>query len=521
MGRFAAPRPFLARLRRASAARRAAGAALAATVLGLAVVPAAQAQGPVPQGGEVRVNTYTTDLQFTPRVARSADGGYVVVWSGHEQDGSGGGVFTQRYSADGTLQGGEVQVNTHTTGNQSVPAVAMDADGDYVVVWSGNQQDGDGYGIYARRFGTGGVAQGAEFRVNTTTTGGQVNPAVAVGADGRFVVAWHSTGQDGDGAGVFARRYSAAGAPEGGEVQANTYTTGSQSVPSVAMSADGAFVVAWRSAGQDGSGYGVYARRYDAAGAAQGEEGGVNTTTAGDQTFPSVAMDAGGGAFVVWRSVGEEGGAYARRYSAAGAPEGGEFRVSAVAPAVAFAPAVALDADGDAFVVWTDEDEGGVGVYVRRYDAAGGALGERVRVNTFTPGDQRGAAVAVDADGDATVVWQSFGQDGSGWGVYAQRYHGGGVVAAEPEPDGAADLALVPNPVTGSGVVRYVVPEAAHVRVAVYDVLGREVAVLADREQGAGRYDVALAAGSLAPGTYLVRLTAGEATLVRRVTVAR
>ncbi|HLA62820.1 MAG TPA: T9SS type A sorting domain-containing protein [Rhodothermales bacterium] len=88
---------------------------------------------------------------------------------------------------------------------------------------------------------------------------------------------------------------------------------------------------------------------------------------------------------------------------------------------------------------------------------------------------------------------------------------------------GAAALALsiMPNPVAGSGLVRYVLPTAGVVRVALYDVLGREVALLADGEQGAGRYDVALDAGRLAPGAYLVRLTAGGATLVRRVTVAR
>ncbi|HLA64878.1 MAG TPA: T9SS type A sorting domain-containing protein [Rhodothermales bacterium] len=85
----------------------------------------------------------------------------------------------------------------------------------------------------------------------------------------------------------------------------------------------------------------------------------------------------------------------------------------------------------------------------------------------------------------------------------------------------ALSLSVVPNPVMGSGVVRYVLPEAGRVRVALYDVLGREVAVLADGDQSAGRYDVALDAGARAPGAYLVRLTAGEMALVRRVTVSR
>ena len=82
-------------------------------------------------------------------------------------------------------------------------------------------------------------------------------------------------------------------------------------------------------------------------------------------------------------------------------------------------------------------------------------------------------------------------------------------------------LGVSPNPVSSGGVVRVSLPEAGTVRVVVYDVLGREVAVLADGEQAAGEHAVALGAERLAPGVYVVRVTAGEATVVRRVTVAR
>ena len=64
-------------------------------------------------------------------------------------------------------------------------------------------------------------------------------------------------------------------------------------------------------------------------------------------------------------------------------------------------------------------------------------------------------------------------------------------------------------------------PAAARVRLSVYDVLGREVAVLVDGEQAAGTHAAELRGGSLAAGLYVVRLTAGDATLVRRVTRTR
>ncbi|HZF57487.1 MAG TPA: hypothetical protein VEZ19_03325, partial [Rubrobacter sp.] len=66
--------------------------------------------------------------------------------------------------------GGEFQVNTYTTSNQENPSVAMDSDGDFVVTWTSNGQDGSDNGIYGQRYNAAGEAQGAEFQVNTYIT---------------------------------------------------------------------------------------------------------------------------------------------------------------------------------------------------------------------------------------------------------------------------------------------------------------------------------------------------------------
>ncbi len=191
-----------------------------------------------------------------------ADGDFVVAWMSNGQDGSGYGIYAQRYTAAGVAVGSEFRVNTFTTGAQRLPSVALDADGDFVVAWQSAAQDGSGYGIYAKRYTAAGAVIGAEFRVNTFTTGAQINPSVAVDADGDFVVAWQSNGQDGSGYGVYAQRYTPAGAAVGMEFLVNTYTSSGQITPSVSMDAGGDFVVAWASFGQDLSNYGVYAQRY-------------------------------------------------------------------------------------------------------------------------------------------------------------------------------------------------------------------------------------------------------------------
>jgi hypothetical protein len=96
-------------------------------------------------------------------------------------------------------------------------------------------------------------------------------------ADGDFVVTWHSSGQDGSSLGIYGQRYNAAGVAQGGEFRVNTYTTSFQTFSAIAMDADGDFVVTWQSYGQDGSNYGIYGQRYNAAGVAQGTEFRVNS----------------------------------------------------------------------------------------------------------------------------------------------------------------------------------------------------------------------------------------------------
>ena len=79
------------------------------------------------------------------------------------------------------------------------------------------------------------------------------------GAGDTFVVSWTSP-DDGDGAGVYARRYDSAGQPLGSQFQVNTHTSDYQGVSAVAAMPSGAFVVTWISYGQDGSDEGVFAQ---------------------------------------------------------------------------------------------------------------------------------------------------------------------------------------------------------------------------------------------------------------------
>ncbi|WP_218964184.1 hypothetical protein, partial [Nostoc linckia] len=376
---------------------------------------------------EFQVNTYIDNEQKNPTVAMDSDGDFVIAWTTYGQDGSGFGIYAQRYNSAGIPQGNEFQINTSTTGDQINPTVAIDSTGDFIISWQ--SQDESGNGIYAQRYNSAGVAQGGEFKVNSSSNGEQINPTVAMDADGDFVISWQSKDQDGSGYGIYAQRYNSAGVAQGGEFKVNTYTIDHQSNPTVAMDADGDFVISWQSYYQDNSYYGIYAQRYNSAGVAQGGEFKVNTYTLKDQRNSTVAMDGVGNFIISWSSLGQDGasyGIYAQRYNSAGVAQGGEFKVNTYTTSSQDNPTVAINAStGDFIISWQSlgQDGSNDGIYAQRYNSAGVAQGNEFQVNTYTQSYQNSPTVAMASNGEFVISWQSLDQDGSVNGIYAQLYN--------------------------------------------------------------------------------------------------
>ncbi|MBN2021737.1 MAG: trypsin-like serine protease [Pirellulales bacterium] len=335
-------------------------------------------------------------------------------------------IMAQRFDAQCREVGDPILVNSLTTGDQLDPAVAIDDAGNFVVIWSGDGTAlGDATGIFGQRFDGDGIRQGGQFRVNDYINSIQDEPAVAMNPNtGDFVVTWTSFGQDGSRDGVYARRYQANGLAYGAEFRVNTVTSGPQGTPDIAMNATGSFVIVWASEEQDASGWGVFGQRFAANGTKLGSEFRVNTQQNGDQIDPAVGMDRQGNFVVTWasRQDGSGMGVYAQRYNASGVKQGGEFRVNTTTVHDQFEPDIAVSDKGIFVIVWTsfnqdtpyDENLRDWGIYGRMYNANGtdyvdarvGAnpIGE-FRVNAQTEGDQHAASVAMDAEGHYIVSW--------------------------------------------------------------------------------------------------------------------
>ena len=383
---------------------------------------------PDASNGEFQVNSHTSDSQSTPYVTSLADGGFIIGWSSVGVDGDLSGVVAQRYSAEGFAVGEEFQLNTYTTSGQSWPTFTALSDGGFVAVWQSSGQDGSSDGVYGQRFDHVGQPVDVEFQVNTYTSNHQQYADVVGLPNGGFVVSWSSIGQDGDQHGVYAQQFDDNGDKVGSEFRVNQYTTSYQTDPRMTSLEDGSFIITWRSQYQGGYSEDIYARRYDSNGAAMGNEFLVNTYTGSWENESRAASLEDGGFVIVWDSGqghdGSDEGVFGQRYDVAGNRVGGEFQVNSYTNGHQSGAAITGLLDGGFLITWRsqDQDGSGYGVYAQRYDVDGQSVGTEYLVNEYTTDNQNNPTMTTLENGNVVVTWESYGQDGDQGGIYAKVY---------------------------------------------------------------------------------------------------
>jgi hypothetical protein len=172
-----------------------------------------------------------------------------------------------------------------------------------------------------------------------------------------------------------------------------------------------------------------------------GPEFQVNTYTTSYQYHPRLGVDAQGNFVVAWMSLGSGGtdtsefSIQAQRFAANGAPLGGEFQVNTYTTNSQRNPRIAVSAQGDFVVAWdswfasSGTDTSGNSIQAQRFAANGAPLGGEFQVNTYTTEDQRHPGLGVDAQGNFVVAWHSVGSGGtdtSGASIQAQRFAANG-----------------------------------------------------------------------------------------------
>jgi hypothetical protein len=369
-------------------------------------------------GLEFQANQSVSDSQREAAVGVADDGTFLVAWASVVSPANRGSVMGQRFASSASPLGGEFQVNLFTTAGY--PDVVGQPGGTFTVVWD-EAADGGGYGIFGQRYDSSG-AIGGEFQVNTLTPNSQVYPEIAAGPGGNFVVVWvdSTTTQ------VKGQRFDSSGTMVGTEFEVTATSSNATIGGHIDLGIGGTeqFAVAWTKT--DGDNLGVFAQRFDSAGAKAGTEFLTNTTTVGLQGDPGIAIQPSGNFVVTWWDGGNTPERIlAQRFASSAVKVGAEFQVNTYTDASLSLerPSIGADQQGNFVIVWQSPTDGfGDGVFGQRFDPLGSRLGTEFQVNTYTETDQVRPAIAGLPNGSFVVVWDSDLQDSSDYGVFGQRF---------------------------------------------------------------------------------------------------
>jgi hypothetical protein len=368
---------------------------------------------------EFQINTRTSNNQRAAAIAMDADGNFVVVWSSYFTGDRSNEILGQRFDPNCIPIGDEFQINTTTFENQTESSVAMNAAGNFVVAW----QSGDaGFeDIFDQRYDPNGQPLGDETLVNTFTQGKQRFPTVAMNTDGASAVVWESENLDTGTTVASCQLFDVNGLAVGEEFDVNA--PADCRYPDVAMDPNGNFAIVWM---QDKSSNSIIGRLYDANGTAKTEPFEVSTINFSSVTRPAIAMDANGYFVVAWDGDPDKAGLddiHARLFDPNGTPLGEQFVVNTTLAEAQQYPQVAMNNHGEFVIVWESEIEGHTNerdIFGQRFDSLGQPVGDEFLINTYLEGDQRYPAVALSDNSVFVAVWQSNGQDGSDWDIFGE-----------------------------------------------------------------------------------------------------
>lgn len=370
-------------------------------------------------GSNIQVTT-DDSIQWVPGLAVAPSGRFLVCWE-DQRTGEQSDVYARVFDADGTPLGPEFIVNGDG-GNQSQASVtaAASSNGEFLVAWADRRAGDDD--IYVQRLSSAGQKLGANRRVSDASTAGQITPHVAGGPRGGYVVAWvdvRTGDQD-----IYGQRLAGDGSLLGGNFRVNDDSASSQQrVSSVAATAFGTFLVAWedeRSGSAD-----AYCVMLDSGGVPIGPNRRLNDDPGQAPQYYCAAAGGRDRGLVAWVDGRSGYDIYAQWLSGDGTLLGDNRRVNSdPGSAHQWYPFATMDTLDRSVIVWTDYRRSpNCEIYCRRFDSAGNALGDELRVADDSA-NQYYASVAAARGGRFAVTWMDY-RDGNA-DIYVQAFRSDG-----------------------------------------------------------------------------------------------
>lgn len=367
---------------------------------------------------EILINTTQINSQRNPQIARDAEGNHIVVWESKDVSGA-VNIYHQLFDSQNKKIGGEVLVNDINETENTKPAVAMNANGDFVITWASHSADMNSiYDIKAKIYKNNNQL-GDEIFVNTTTELSQTKPRVTIDDEGKFIIVWESWTINND-RDVFFQRFDSVGNKIGTEMRVNKTLAYSQARPDIKYLSNGNFVISWESWKQIATtsrGYDIFASIYDSNGNVLNEEFLVNTYTEDYQWYSNIESLDNGEFIIVWCSWeqdGFDGGIYLQKFDQFGNKLGDEILVNSTFVNYQWLPKIHKMFNNNIALVWSSWKQDGdrEGVYCQILNESMNKVSFESIVNEYTDSYQWEPDFIVLNDNSLFVVWSSWGQYG-------------------------------------------------------------------------------------------------------------
>jgi hypothetical protein len=347
--------------------------------------------------------------QLAPDIAADASGNFVIVWADDADKNSAYEILARGFNSDGSQRFSTMTVNTTSTGNQIAPAIAMNPNGDFVVVWQDDQDGNDLHQIHARGFDINGSQRFPTMTANPVATGEQRSPAVAMAQNGDFVVTWANDFSVDGLYNVNARGFLSDGSQRFPSINVNLDLPGDQRHPDIAMAPNGDFAITWEDDQDLNSLYQIHVRGFFAKGTQRFSTRTVNSVASGQQTTPFIAMANNGDFVVTWNDDKDGNEVYqvmARGFYRNGSEHFPDFFVNSVDTGQQIVSDIAMGANGDFVIPWQDDkDQNDVyQILARGFNSDGSQRFPDFTVNQQAAGQQWFPGIAIVRDGPKTYL---------------------------------------------------------------------------------------------------------------------
>jgi hypothetical protein len=394
---------------------------------------------------DVKVNQYVDSTkQMYPGVVVDSEGNLIVVWCDERNGDTDDDIYAQKFDSEGNSLWGssDVKVNQNSDSViQTYPTIAVDSDGNVIIVWEDNRNGASNYTIYAQKLNSSGVVQwgSSDLRINQNISSvNRLYPNVAIDTSDDAIIVWTDYRNGPSDPDIYAQKLNSAGEAQWGsdDVKVNQDSgTDNQDWPDIDIDSNGNAFVVWEDDRNGATNYSIYAQMLNSTGDAQwgSSDKRVNRDTDSyDREVPVVALASNDKIYVGWND--ERNGVsnkdiYAQLLDSSGDPQWSASDVEVHQNSDTDSQTMvdlAVDSDGNAIFVWRDArpDLNDDDIYAQKFNLSGvaqwGVNDTKVNQDS-TFANQMNPAVAIDPGDNIIVVWQDGRPGSTQEDIYAQK----------------------------------------------------------------------------------------------------